>query len=111
MELYCRSYSGDKQGQLIYECITESWNADIGYSEKPNTLIESRILTDWPEPKQYHSIDITSFIKSWYYDSIPNYGLMGYSINTETTNSVIFCSSNFPNENLLPKLIIVFSKE
>lgn len=111
MELYCRSFSGDKQGQLVYECINETWNTDIGYSKKPNTLIETRILNDWPESKQYYTINITDFIRSWHHNKIPNYGLMGYSINTETTNSAVFCSSIFPNENLRPKLIIIFSKK
>jgi hypothetical protein len=110
MELYCDGFSGDKKGQLVYESITEPWNADIGYSKKPNTIIEDRVLTDWPIAKQYHIIDITSFIKKWYYDKIPNYGLMGYSINTETTNSAVFCSSKYPDKALQPKLIVVFKK-
>jgi hypothetical protein len=110
MELYCDDFTGDKQGQLVYESITEPWNADIGYSKKPNTIIDDRVLTDWPKAKQYHAIDITNFIIKWYYDKIPNYGLMGYSINTETTNSAVFCSSIYPVKALQPKLIVVFKK-
>jgi len=110
MELYCDDFTGDKQGQLVYESITEPWNADIGYSKKPNTIIDDRVLTDWPKAKQYHVIDITNFIKKWYYDKIPNYGLMGYSINTETTNSAVFCSSIYPDKALQPKLIVIFKK-
>jgi hypothetical protein len=48
MQLVCSDFNGDKQGQLVYECIGETWNEDIGYSQKPNTLPESRVLTDWP---------------------------------------------------------------
>ena len=110
MELYCDNFTGDKQGQLVYEPISEPWNADIGYSKKPNTIIDDRVLTDWPKSKQYHVIDITNFIKKWYSDKIPNYGLMGYSINTETTNSAVFCSSIYPKKEVLPKLIVIFKK-
>jgi len=110
MELYCNDFKGDKQGQLVYESITEPWNADIGYSKKPNTIIDDRVLTDWPKAKQNHVIDITNFIKKWYYNEIPNYGLMGYSINTETTNSAVFCSSIYPDKALQPKLVVIFKK-
>jgi hypothetical protein len=111
MYLVCSAYNGDKQGKLVYECIGEPWNADIGYSQKPNTLPDTRVITNWPTKNTYHIVDITSFVKSWYNGSLPNYGLMGFSINTETTNSAIFCSSNFPKEDVRPKLIIIFSKE
>jgi len=111
MELYCDGFLGDKQGQLVYEPITEPWNADIGYSKKPNTIINERVLADWPEAKQYHIIEITNFIKKWYYNKTPNYGLMGYSINTETTNSAVFCSSKYPEKEKQPKLIVVYRKK
>lgn len=110
MEIYCRSYNGDKKGQLIYEYITEPWNTDIGFSKIPNTSTDGRVLTDWPKVKEYHSIDITNFIKNWYNNKTPNFGLMGYSINTNTKNSAIFCSSKFPDETLHPKLTIIYRK-
>ena len=65
---------------------------------------------NWTEAKQYHIIDITNFVKKWYCDKIPDYGLMGYSVNTETTNSAVFCSSIYPDKALQPKLIVIFSK-
>jgi hypothetical protein len=111
MQLVCSEFNGDKQGQLVYECISERWNEDIGYSQKPNTLPESRVLTDWPTKNSYHFVDITGFVKSWYNNKIPNYGLMGSSVNTKTLNSAIFCSSKFPQEEVRPKLIIIYSKE
>ncbi len=111
MHLVCVNYTGDKQGQLVYECISETWNADMGYSQKPNTLSETRVITNWPTKSTYHVVDITSFVKAWYNGSLPNYGLMGFSIDTETTNSALFCSSKFHQEDVRPKLIIVFSKE
>jgi hypothetical protein len=110
MELYCFEFTGDKLGQLVYEPITEPWNADIGFSKKPNTSINERVLADWPEAKQYHIIDITNFVNKWYNNKIPNYGLMGYSINTETTNSAVFCSSRYPDKAVQPKLKVVFKK-
>ena len=111
MELFCYEFTGDKQGQLVYEPITEPWNTELGYSKKPNTIIEDRILTVWPKAKQYHIIDITNFVKKWYDNKIPNYGLMGYSINTETTNSALFCSSIYPDKTLQPKLIIIYKNK
>ena len=111
MQLVCYGYNGDKQGQLVYECISEPWNANMGYSQKPNTLSETRVLTNWPTKSTYHVVDITDFVKSWYNGSLPNYGLMGFSIDTETTNSALFCSSIFPQEDVRPKLIIISSKE
>ncbi len=111
MRLVCAGYTGDKIGQLVYECISEPWDANAGYSKKPETLPETRVMADWPEKSTYHSIDITGFVKSWYKGSLPNYGLMGYSINTETTNSALFCSSRFHQEDVRPKLIIIYSKE
>jgi len=109
--MVCAEFNGDKKGQLVYECISEPWNEDIGYSQKPNTLPDSRIFTDWPTGGSYHIVDIIAFVKSWYNNKIPNYGLMGYSINTETLNSAIFCSSKFPQEGVGPKLTITYSKE
>lgn len=111
MELYCDSFTGDKKGQLVYESIAEPWSADSGYSKKPNTIIADRVSTDWPKAKQYHVIDITNFVKKWYFNKIPNYGLMGYSINTENTNSAVFCSSIYPVKEVLPKLIVIFKKK
>jgi hypothetical protein len=110
MEIYCRSYSGDKKGQLIYEYITEPWETDVGFSKRPSTSEDGRVFTDWPKVKEFHSIDITSFVKNWYHNETPNFGLMGYSINTETKNSAIFCSSNFPDMTLRPKLTIIYRK-
>ena len=111
MELYCDDFAGDKKGQLVYESIAEPWNADIGYSKKPNTIIDDRVLADWPEAKQYHIIEITNFVKKWYYNKTPNYGLMGYSINTETTNSAVFCSSKYPEKAKQPKLTVIYRKK
>ena len=48
------------------------------------------------------------FIKNWYHKKIPNYGLMGYSINTETTSSAIFCTSKYLDSSLRPKLTIIY---
>jgi hypothetical protein len=110
MELYCLEFTGVKQGELIYEYITEPWNEDIGYNKKPNTSVKGRILTDWPKPKQYHNVNITDFVKNWYNKKTPNYGLMGYSINTEITSSALFCSSKYPESALCPKLIIIYRK-
>lgn len=111
MELVCISFNGDKQGQLIYEYITEPWNADIGFNSKPNTSNEGRVFTQWPTGKQYHHVDITDFIIKWHSNETPNYGLMGYSIDTETTNSALFCSPNFPQKDVRPKLIVIYSAE
>ncbi|MGE0076419.1 MAG: DNRLRE domain-containing protein [Bacteroidales bacterium] len=111
MQLVCAGYTGDKQGQLAYECIVEPWDTNIGYGKKPNTSSETRILTDWPVKNTYHFVDITSFVQLWYSGNIQNHGLMGFSINTETTNSALFCSSKFPKENLRPKLTIIYSRE
>jgi hypothetical protein len=111
MELYCMSFSGDKKGQLIYETITEPWKADIGYNKKPSTSIDGRILSDWPEPRKFYRVDITGFVQNWYANKIPNYGLMGSSIHTETTNSAIFYTSKYPDKKLRPKMIIVYRKE
>ena len=110
MRLVCYGYTGDKQGQLVYECIREPWNTDIGYSQKPHTLPETRVLTDWPTKSTYHVVDISTFVKSWYNGSLTNYGLMGFSVDTETTNSALYCSSIFPQEDARPKLIIIFTK-
>ncbi len=110
MRLVCFGYTGDKQGQLVYECISEPWNTDIGYSQKPHTLPETRVLTDWPTKSTYHVVDISTFVKSWYNGSLTNYGLMGFSVDTETTNSALYCSSIFPQEDARPKLIIIFTK-
>mgnify|MGYP006283831201 CR=1 FL=1 len=111
MLLVCAGYTGDKEGQLVYECVSEPWEENAGYNEKPGTLPETRIMTDWPQKSTYHIVDITDFVKSWYKGSIPNYGLMGFSINTETTNSALFCSSKFHQEDARPKLTIIFSKQ
>lgn len=111
MELYCDDFTGDKHGQLVYEPIAEPWRADIGYSKKPNTVINDRVLAAWPEPKQYHIVEITDLIKKWYSNKTPNYGLMGYSINTETTNSAVFCSSRYPEKDKQPRLIVIYLKK
>jgi len=110
LRLVCAEFNGDKQGQLVYECISEPWSADFGYNKKPNTLPESRVVTGWPKKNSYHYVDITDFVKWWYHDSIPNYGLMGLSVDTETNNSAIFCSSKFPKESVRPKLIVIFQE-
>lgn len=111
MRLVCTGYSGDKNGQLVYECISEPWITDIGYNQKPETLPETRAISKWPKKSTYHVVDITEFVRLWYNGSIPNYGLMGFSINTETTNSAIFCSSEFQNEDLRPRLTIIYAQE
>ena len=80
-------------------------------SDKPNTSNESRVFTQWPTGKQYHHVDITDFIIKWYSNETPNYGLTGYSIDTETTNSALFCSPNFPQKDVRPKLIVIYSAE
>lgn len=111
MRLVCAGYTGDEIGQLVYECISEPWDANAGYSKKPETLPETRVTAEWPAKSTYHYVDITDFVKNWYNGSLLNYGLMGFSIDTETTNSALFCSSIFPQEDARPKLIITFLKE
>jgi len=111
MRLVCAEFNGDEQGQLVYECISEPWDEDIGYNKKPKTLPENQVVTAWPAKNTYHYVDITEFVKAWYCNEIPNYGLMGLSVNTETKNSALFCSSEYPKESVRPKLIVIFSKE
>ena len=111
MQLVCFNYTGDKQGQLVYECISEPWNENSGYSKKPNTLPETRVLADWPIKNTNHIVDITTFVEAWYNGNITNYGLMGFSVNTETTNSAIFYSAKFPKIEERPRLIVIYSKE
>ena len=110
MELYCRDYVGDKQGELIYEYINEPWTEDIGYGKKPNTSGIDKISTNLPTAGQYHSVDVTNFVKKWHNKVIPNYGLMGYGANMKTTNSAVFCSSKYFGENFRPKLIVIYQK-
>lgn len=110
MVLYCMKFIGDKHGQLIYESISEPWNADVGFAKKPNTSDKFRILTGWPESQKYHVVNVTGLIKNWYSKEVPNYGIMGYSINTENTNSAMFCTSIFPDKAARPKLVIIYQK-
>ena len=110
LRMVCAEFNGDKQGQLVYECISEPWSTESVYNDKPKTLPESRVVTGWPSKNSYHYVDITDYVKWWYHDRIPNYGLMGLSMDVETNNSAVFCSSKFPKEHLRPGLIVVFQE-
>jgi len=108
MMLYCTDFVGNKQGQFLYEYISEPWNKDIGYSKKPNTSGDNKILTALPKEGQYHIIDVTNFVEKWHNKKIPNYGLMGYGFNMKTTTSAKFCSSKFPDKNKRPMLLVIY---
>lgn len=112
MKLYCYNLYGSKAaGKMTYYRITSFWNEDsVTFSTRPDTSHDITVIVNqWPMGGNWHSVDITPFVRGWHEGRFPNYGIYGHCIQTNGTCVAGFHSSDHPTASQRPRLIIIYN--
>jgi hypothetical protein len=91
--------------------VTGFWHEDsVTWATMPPTTTNNAVYlaTSSTTTQNYLNIDITSHVAAWHASPITNHGFMIENILKTTYRSMKFCSSDHPNTNLRPKLVIVY---
>jgi hypothetical protein len=110
MELKFNALHGSESGQMVYFPILEDWvETEVTYNTQPAISREDSVVTRWPNPGEWHQIDLTGFVTMWHDDPASNHGTYGHCFETTSTCCAEFQSSDCSNEEDHPKLTIVYS--
>jgi hypothetical protein len=110
MQLKCNSIYGTISGQMVYYRFTEDWvETKVTYARLPKHTNEDSVITNWPIPNKWHSVDITKFVQLWIDDTTKNLGIYGHSAKTTGQCCAEFNSSDASTDSLRPKLIITYT--
>jgi hypothetical protein len=100
LAMYCFENTG--LGANIHaNPITQAWNeSTVTYNNQPTVNFSIDITCPVPSPGYWMYMDITSVVQNWLNGTYPNYGLMFYSRDVETTpGQYISCwSSDYTTE-------------
>ena len=91
--------------------ITSAWEENtVTWNNAPNTTNSGEVQLEesTSDNQDYLDIDILNFVSEWYNNPETNYGLKLEIIEQELYNSMKFCSSDYSNPDLRPKLIISY---
>ena len=89
--------------------ITSDWDEQtVTWNTMPSTTDVNQVLleTSTSDNQDYLDIDILNFVNEWYANSTTNYGMMLKIIDESLYNSMKFCSSDYSDSELRPKLVI-----
>lgn len=112
MELKFNVLHGSESGQMIYFPIIEDWvETEVTYNTQPTISRDDSVVTVWPNPGQWHQIDLTGFVTMWHDHPGSNYGTYGHCFGTSSTCCAEFHSSDSSSEENRPKLTVVYSVE
>jgi hypothetical protein len=110
MEIRCSSVHGSLSGHMVYYLITEDWDeSKVSYSTLPRFTAEDSVVADWPTTAQWHAVDITKFLRTWYNDGSSNHGIYGHSASTTGQCCAQFSSSDVSTSANRPRLTITFT--
>jgi hypothetical protein len=112
MELRFNVLHGQESGQMVHFPILEEWvETEVTYNTQPAISRDDSVVTVWPTPGQWHSVDLTRFVAAWLDDPTSNHGMYGHCFGTNSTCCAEFQSSDSSDEETRPKLTIVYSVE
>ena len=89
--------------------VTSQWNENtVTWNTMPSTsnINQVYLATSISPNQNYPNIDIINFVIDWYNNPQSNYGMMLEIINKSLYNSMKFCSSDYVDSLLRPKLEI-----
>lgn len=91
--------------------VTAPWDRNyVTWNTAPATTTTGAVTlqqsTNYTE--NYLGVDVTNFAQQWVNDPNTNYGMLLQMITTSAYNSMIFCSSDFPDSTLWPSLQICY---
>ncbi len=100
---------GKKTGQLIYFPFTQPWDdKTVTLNNLPDYDAGLKYITDWPEEKGWHIVEITEIVKKWHDGSMPNHGIYCHSEDTESTYVSKFISAEGSPIKSRPKLVVEY---
>ena len=112
MELRFNVLHGLESGQMVYFPILEDWaEIEVTFNTQPAISRDDSVVTVWPTPGQWHSVDLTRFVAAWLNDPASNHGMHGHCSGTTSTCCAEFHSSDSSSEENRPKLTVVYSVE
>lgn len=94
------------------QLITSPWVSQLAtWNNQPTTTTTGQVLLPQSTntAQNYPNIDITGFVKTWLQSPSTNYGMMLKMITTNYYNSLIFCSSTYPDSSKRPSLVICYT--
>ncbi len=92
--------------------ITSNWDENlVTWNTIPNSTDTNQVLltTSTSANQDYPNIDLTDFVTDWYSDPLSNHGILLELIDQSLYNSMIFCSSDYLDSTLRPKLEVTYS--
>ena len=108
--LYCEAFYGSVSGEMRYYRVTEPWDEEtVTYNTQPDYSEDVQSAVDCPDPLDWHVVDVTDFVESWYSGDIDNYGVYCHCHGTTGTCVAGFYSKDYSEEELWPKLVVTYS--
>ena len=102
-------HSGPNESYLYR--ITNSWDENIvNWSNQPSYTTQNQVFfpASYSSTQDYIDIDVTNLVLDMINDPENSFGFILRHVNELEYRSLIFASSDHPNENFHPKLVIVF---
>lgn len=110
-----RSYSHQpmygSNNACYLKMVTQPWQKNIvTWNTQPATTSTGQVLLPQSTAyiQNYLNLDVTNFVQQWVNNPYTNYGMMLEMITNNYYNSMIFCSSDFPDSTLWPSLEVCY---
>jgi hypothetical protein len=100
-------YGNDNASYL--RMVTSAWvDSMTNWNTQPTTTLTGEVLLpqSTSTTQDYPNIDITGFVQYWYNNPNLNFGMELVMRDSVYYNSLIFCSSRYPDSTKRPKLFI-----
>jgi hypothetical protein len=91
--------------------VTAPWDRDVvTWNTQPATTTAGQVLLAQSNNyvQNYLNLDLTAFTQQWVNNPNANYGVLLQMITTSYYNSMVFCSSDFPDSTLWPSLEVCY---
>jgi hypothetical protein len=117
LDLYCNlnpNYLGTTLGggnECLLTKVNQNWDPSlVSFSNQPSSILGNSVLITAPTTsfQNYLGIDVKGIINDILSNPSNGYGIMLQLINETGTKSLNFCSANYPNASLRPKINFCF---
>ncbi len=109
MMLYCEAFWGTQSGCPVYYMISTEWDENtVTFNTQPDYDPSPSITGYWPDPEDWYSVDVLTFVEDWVSGSHSNFGIYCFREGTTGTCVPGFWSSNYSDEALRPRLVIEY---
>ncbi len=97
--------------ELVIQRVTAAWDEDaVTYNNQPSTSISNQVVVPkfTSSTQNYEDLNVTALVKDMLGDPGHSFGFMVKQYNEQPYRFTYFASSDHPNAELHPKLMITF---